>query len=209
MVRELFDQIESNETAARVNVASGFKLFLRALTSLPPYLRLQSLSEKRENSQEVLTRILKLTEVRIDTKFGNPFDTSLVAYLLILRSTYPDFALIGAEAVSRTQNCWWASRVAEEIYTGEMTKTDQACVVNVYAPEGTQRPVTVNTVDVGIATLLADYLANVSLDYYTEKGFLKAYAKADKSFDESYRVQSNSAYVVSTKNTIDSFQVAA
>lgn len=209
MARSLFDQIESNETAARVNVASGFKLFVRALTSLPPYLRLQSLSEKRENSQEMLTRILKLTEVRIDTKFGNPFDTSLAVYLLILRSTYPDLALIGAEAVSRTQNCWWASRVAEEIYAGEMTKTDQVYVVNVYVPEETQRLVTVNTVDVGVATLYADFLANVSLDYYTEKGFLKAYAEAVESVDESHRVQPIPAYAINTPNTMDSFQVAA
>ncbi len=157
----------------------------------------------------MLTRILKLTEVRIDTKFGNPFDTSLTAYLLILRSIYPDLALIGAEAVSRTQNCWWASRVAEEIYTGEMMKTDQTCVVNVYAPEETQRAVTVNTVDIGLATLLADHLANVSPDYYTEKGFLMGCAEADESIDESYRVQPIPSYAVNTKNTMDSFQVAA
>jgi hypothetical protein len=114
-LNKLFAEIESTETAVRTGVVSGYRLFLSALDSLPAVRELKELCKKEEAAVKVLQRVLRISEYSIDTRFENPLDTAIAAYLYILGGTNPRLARIATVAVQRAVNCWWAPKVADAI----------------------------------------------------------------------------------------------
>jgi hypothetical protein len=108
-----FAAIEHPRTAAEVNVASGFRSFLRGLVRLQPLKELVVRAREDQNvGWAILLRLLHLAELRIDRRYENPNDVAMAAYLVILRSVASELYDFGAAAVLAAENCWWASKIA-------------------------------------------------------------------------------------------------
>lgn len=114
-LKKFFEKIESYEIAVRTNVTSGMRSFLHALENEPAVGKLFQLAKERANALQILRRVREVAEFRVDPRYENSFDTALTAYLRVLLATHPELARIGASAVANAQNCWWASKVAQEV----------------------------------------------------------------------------------------------
>jgi hypothetical protein len=122
-LRKLFEQIESNRTAAVVNVASGKSSFFRNILSLPAVTELGELCKEPANAADVLRRVIALSAQAVDERYENPFDACLSAYLLILQEERPDLAQVAAAAIRRAANCWWSVDLARGILNRKMIRT--------------------------------------------------------------------------------------
>ena len=114
---EVFQQIESYEFAARINIASSRKIFLLALSTDPAFHKLaEMIREAADSSDRVLKRIKSLTEMQFDYRYENPFDAALAAYAWALaKESIPSHARIAAELLISARQTWWAREVASMI----------------------------------------------------------------------------------------------
>jgi len=117
-LEEAIRQIESSEFSAYVNVASGFRVFIRALTISEPVTQLRGLSRDPKVINQLLARVHYISRLSTDPRFENPWDTSLAAYLLTLASANLNAARTAAATVASLPRCWWAARLAESVLAG-------------------------------------------------------------------------------------------
>lgn len=115
----LFD-IRGHEFAARLGVASDLRTFLRAAgkqDSVQTIFDEMSSGETSEESQRhVLCEILRLSRLRVDFRFQNPWDSALAALVWALSRVNLPLARLAVEAVMKAPQCWWAPRVADNIF---------------------------------------------------------------------------------------------
>ena len=124
ILSNLFQEIESAETAVRAGVASGYRPFLSILNSLNAVKSLRELCKAEDVAVKVLQRVLKISEYSIDSRFENSLDTAIAAYLYILGRTNSRLASLATISVIRAANCWWAPKVAQEIEATLTPSTD-------------------------------------------------------------------------------------
>jgi hypothetical protein len=111
-MRDEFAEIEGHEFSARVNVASDFKTFLRAVSQEQAARRLVEHLADPETQMAVLSRVFELTSVRIDPRYQHPWDTPLAVYLWALSLTSQVFAGLAAVIVFEAPQTWFARRMA-------------------------------------------------------------------------------------------------
>jgi len=107
--------IESREFAVRVNVASDYSTFLEALWSNPVTAALAALAAQPEHQDRILRRIQDLAALEPDSRYENPHDAAMAAYLLVLSTRSPVTARIAAFAVEEAPRTWWAKRLAQSM----------------------------------------------------------------------------------------------
>jgi hypothetical protein len=104
--------IEGHRFAAEINLASGSRAFHSGLRSNGIFQALMEYMKEPNAPQTVLKRIIELAARPVQLPFENPFDTALAAYLTALDLTSPELVKHGAEAVSKAENCWWATEMS-------------------------------------------------------------------------------------------------
>jgi hypothetical protein len=79
---QALDEIQTQEFAAKLNVASGFRSFFRAASEEPAVATLfKAVLESGETREEVFGRILDLSSLDVDIRYENPNDTALAVLL--------------------------------------------------------------------------------------------------------------------------------
>jgi len=117
-------RIESLEFDVLVNLASGFKTFLRAAEQEEAVWFLYSALKKPENRKHLLNRILVLGQRDIDERYTNPADTALAVYLWGLELRDWKRAKLAAVIVSEAHKCWWSRMLAHHILLEKPTFSD-------------------------------------------------------------------------------------
>ena len=113
-MQDLFEQIESPETAARLGANSGFRHFLGDLGTDPAVREIAIRIRRDPQAVNVLfKRLTRLAETQIDARYEHPSDTALAAYLLVLSLADEGLHRTAAAIVSSVPNTWWARKVAE------------------------------------------------------------------------------------------------
>lgn len=114
--RQFFD-IESEEFAARVNIASSLSVFIEALSEDPAIINLvEYIRENLFYPLNVLNRIKTLIGIDVDYRYANPHDTALAAYAWAFRiASIPEAASIAAELLVGARQIWWAREIASLI----------------------------------------------------------------------------------------------
>jgi hypothetical protein len=115
MTTDLFERIESHQFSALVNVASGFKQFVKAVNTQDEVQRLRDAAMSPAASAAISARVEHLVEQISDTSFENPRDVALAVYLLALRGSHAPSLFPAAQRVLALPNCWWARQIADEI----------------------------------------------------------------------------------------------
>jgi hypothetical protein len=108
-------EVESLAFSARVNIASDFRTFLRAVAAEEAMSSLALLIKDPETAFRLMKRTLALVEQRFDYRYEHPRDSAIATYLLLLAARWPQLAGITAEAAASVPRTWWAAQVAREI----------------------------------------------------------------------------------------------
>jgi hypothetical protein len=115
---ELLQAVESDRFSALVNLASSYKLFVRALSAQPEVGQLAQVMQATEAKKAVADRALTLVGVAAEAGREHPGDSALAAYLWLLNRADRGLAILAAERVAEVPGCWWARKVAEEVLSG-------------------------------------------------------------------------------------------
>lgn len=110
---DLFSEVEGSDFSARVNVASDFETFRRALTLDPTFRDVTLLIKDDCAPLQITARVFCLCAQTVDLRYENPSDAAIAAYVLILSKHEPYLARLAAAVAQATQNGFWANRVAE------------------------------------------------------------------------------------------------
>jgi hypothetical protein len=96
----IFDQIEHSDYSAIVNLASGYKQFVKAIQSMDACKVLQGLaSHSVDNCRAISTRLDQVCVRSIDDRYETPWDAALATYLWVLWKTDVQLAVNGAERI--------------------------------------------------------------------------------------------------------------
>jgi hypothetical protein len=120
----LFEQIESVQFSTQVDIASGFRVFQRALgkndfvQSLVKYLQ-----EHPRHRQDVYQRLVELLGANEQPDYAHPFDPALAGYLHVLNTVDPALADLAAQKILQTPRLWWARKLANHVLQNRSTKT--------------------------------------------------------------------------------------
>lgn len=117
-LEELFQVVESDRFSALVNLASSYKLFLRALAAQPEVGQLAQAMQTGETRKAVCDRALALAEAAGESGREHPADSALAAYLWLLSRADRPLAAAAAARVAKVPGCWWARKLAEEVLSG-------------------------------------------------------------------------------------------
>jgi hypothetical protein len=112
---EVMKEIESHAFAARVNVASDLRTFLRAAQAERSVNDLLEELDSPEKRPAVLSKIYELTQRQVDPRYENPWDTALAVYVWAMSVRDSDLATIAAEAAAQAPQCWWAAKLSRKI----------------------------------------------------------------------------------------------
>lgn len=94
--------------------------FVRALNEVPAVRALAAEARGSEAvASKVLGRVLVLSRLKIDTRYENPNDVAMAAYLQVLLLTSRDLYAAAADAVGTAHNVWWAVQLSQ---LGRLTK---------------------------------------------------------------------------------------
>lgn len=108
-------EVESLEFDARLNIASGLRLFLQIAQEEQAVSFLLSELKDREKLQALVSRVLELSHREIDSRYENPWDTPLAVYVWLISMKDFTLARIAAGAASLAPQCWWATKVSSEV----------------------------------------------------------------------------------------------
>lgn len=126
----IFQPIESDEFAVRLNVASTSNVFRDILFKDSSYQDLiqwlEETTSRDKRIEHTLNRILDLARFQIDLRYENPYDAALAAYLLALATISPSYAKFGAEIIIGAQQTWWAKHVARSVLQGSSTVSNMS-----------------------------------------------------------------------------------
>lgn len=112
----VIDEIKSLAFDVRLNMASGFRLFLEAASEEQAVQELLSvLRESSEAGEEVLGQLNDLASLNVDSRYQNPHDTALTVLLWLIYFAAPKYQAYAAGLVLRAPQCWYAERLARSI----------------------------------------------------------------------------------------------
>jgi hypothetical protein len=116
MIEKLMFEIETYEFAARLNIASSFKVFWRAASQEESIKELiKQLADCPGKSWWVFKRAIELSQKEIDSEYENPWDTALAVYLWVLSMINLEMAQSTAEFVIQAENGWWSTKFAQSL----------------------------------------------------------------------------------------------
>lgn len=113
--KQALAEIESDNFAAKVNLASDFNTFLRIAEDQDAIqFALQELDSKNEQL-DVYLRIYEISKQTVDIRYENPWDTALTIYVWLLSMKNPDLAFSASKIVSQIGQCWWAEKLSRHV----------------------------------------------------------------------------------------------
>jgi hypothetical protein len=111
--QSLFKEIESNQLAAELNVASEIGGFVHLVESHPLYEEAMTLSRNDgEFTGAVVGRLSEIASRACDPQYLHPADTPVAVYLLILRKAAPGFSRLAVGYIPNDDSFWWARKLA-------------------------------------------------------------------------------------------------
>ena len=123
-LRDAIKEIESHDLAARLNLGSDFRTFLRAAQQEESIQFLMQKLAFPEVHNEVIGRVLEIAKQRFDPRYECPWDTAFAVYLLLLDIRCSDSAKLVAQQILQTPQIWWARSVANRIIWGKHFHSD-------------------------------------------------------------------------------------
>ncbi len=150
----IFPEIESHELAAKLNIASDLKTFLRAATRQEPVRQLIRELDSAGAPEQLLRRVVQIAHRRIDPRYANPWDVPLAVYVWALDLKDSPFRFLVAGAAFEAFGTWWARKVAEEVFTEGVTRSDATSRVHEPAFEPVTASVSAEEYD---SFIIADY----------------------------------------------------
>jgi hypothetical protein len=123
-IKEAFADVESDQFAARIGVASKFTTLVKGLKeelSIQVLLDLKTAEEVGLISE----RLRGLCGKEIDRRYANPWDFAITGYLWILWVKDFELAKAAADMVARTQNLWWGKFLADYLINLEANRVPQ------------------------------------------------------------------------------------
>ena len=112
----LFRKIEDFAFSARVDVASGVRVFLRIAFDQPEVIQLQACIEQEEDGcLKIWERAFSLCSREVDAQYANPWDVPIAIYLYIIKESHLENAYILAHVVKAKINLLWARQIALDI----------------------------------------------------------------------------------------------
>jgi hypothetical protein len=133
-IGDLFHEIEGHEFMARINIASGLRTALRAISEEEVVRGLRQEIEHPQVAQRVLWRVFEITHRGVDVRYENPYDSALFVYALVLLEHDPRLAYIAAGAISRLPNLWWSGDIASAILADRIHRNRDAGVMRLQFP---------------------------------------------------------------------------
>jgi hypothetical protein len=118
MQEQLFEKLESDRFSAAMNVVSGLRQFVRAVSSAPEVRELLACMRSNADLVAVAERFNQVIEREIDPSYENPWDVAMAAYLLVLEKVDRGQAANCADRVLNCPNLWWSQKVADQILSG-------------------------------------------------------------------------------------------
>lgn len=115
-----FKEFESNEFSAKVNIASGFRMFEEIIKKDTSFNFFVSAIHDRgmgfANGPEiVLRRIDELINTEFDHKYENPYDTALAVYAMALEHDNHEAGMCAAQMLNDAKQIWWTRKVINKI----------------------------------------------------------------------------------------------
>lgn len=122
--KEALAEIQSQEFAINLNMVSDLRTFLQAASKESVVQTLYTaMSESEDAFDEVVNIIRELSSLEVDRRYENPNDTALAVLLMLVALVNTDFAIIMADFVDRSQQCWYAKKIARQIITPHIVST--------------------------------------------------------------------------------------
>jgi hypothetical protein len=121
---EAVREIESHNLAARLNVASDLKSFLRAAKEQEAIRIILRELDSQEKRQQILLRTIELSRQKIDPRYENQWDTALTLYVWLISLKDLELAKIVAEVAMQAPQCWWAKKISFSILLRGPVYTD-------------------------------------------------------------------------------------
>ncbi len=113
---QALNEIRSHEFAARLNVVSGPRFFFTAVGKEPVVVSLlKDMGGSGEAREEVFGLITDLSQLKIDRRYENPYDTALAVLLWLTLYAAPDLSRLAAEQVYGAPQCWYAKKLAHRV----------------------------------------------------------------------------------------------
>ena len=112
---QAMQSIEQPEFSALVNVANGYKVFLRLATSHDAVKTLAAAMDKPNTANVILTRMKELTAIVPDDGFEHPHDAALAVYLWLLGEISPRHTDDAITLIGAARRLHWANQVAQRL----------------------------------------------------------------------------------------------
>lgn len=107
-------EIESIAFAARANIASDLRTFLKVIEAEPAVISLQTrLHNESTLIDDLLSAIRHLIDLEFDEECENPADTAVTTYGWIIASVYPKLEGLVSNVLGSLPNSWWSNNLAE------------------------------------------------------------------------------------------------
>lgn len=153
--------IESLEFAARVNIASDLRTFLRVAGNQESVTTVLSELASPQKQQRVFSEALRLSRLQVDLRYENPWDSALAVFVWVLSLRALQLARVAAEAAVQAPQCWWASRIAHDVLRGSLVRSTQASRrTDDFIP--LVLPANLNNINAGENILLSDLVRQLS-----------------------------------------------
>lgn len=109
----LFKKIESDHFTCSIGAASTRALAFEVIKKHPYFNSLYNeIVDHEDLASLVLKRIGVISTFNIDSRYENPHDAALAAYMLALENTHPEFSRIAVSIIISLPNLWWAREAA-------------------------------------------------------------------------------------------------
>lgn len=116
ILNEIFEQIESHAFNARLDVASGFKVFMMGLKDeVILQTLIETIYKSFDKRQTTYQRMMALVDDNPNPETMHPYDASIAGYLYALEQVSSDEIRSTIDTILATPNLWWAKRLAQYI----------------------------------------------------------------------------------------------
>lgn len=108
-----FREVESIEFETWANVASGVSAFVSAISRSPSVIALRErIRSDSAVADKLLTRMLHLKNLDIDSKYENPNDVAMATYGWVVANERPELAGELRILLGSLKNPWWSKYLA-------------------------------------------------------------------------------------------------
>ncbi len=119
---EALREVESQEFAVRLNIASDFRTFKRVARTKECVRALLRFLALRKEREKIFVHIIELSSQQVDPRYENVWDTPLAIYVWLINQRDFELGRIAAEAVVNAPQCWWAWKAAYYIRREDTTR---------------------------------------------------------------------------------------